>query len=54
MPSWHASSFLCLLGVDSSMESHVTSYSSQGVDGQFSDPEVGMLASIIMMFMMIH
>jgi hypothetical protein len=30
---WHASAFLCLLGVDSSMEGHVTSYSSQRVDG---------------------
>jgi len=38
---WHASSFLCLLGVDSNMEGHVTSYSSQRVDGQSSDPEVG-------------
>jgi hypothetical protein len=38
---WHASAFLCLLGVDSSMEGHVTSYSSQKVDGQFSDPKVG-------------
>jgi hypothetical protein len=34
MPGWHASAFLCLLGVDSSMEGHVTSYSSQRVDGQ--------------------
>ncbi len=41
VPSWHASAFLCLLGVDFSMEGHVTSYSSQRVDGQFSDPEVG-------------
>jgi hypothetical protein len=40
MPSWHALAFLCLLGVDSSMEGHVTSYSSQRVDGQSSDPEV--------------
>jgi hypothetical protein len=38
---WHASTFLCLLGVDSNMEGHVTSYSSQRVDGQSSDPEVG-------------
>jgi hypothetical protein len=28
VPSWHASTFLCLLGVDSSMEGHVTSYFS--------------------------
>jgi hypothetical protein len=41
LPSWHASAFLCLLGVDSSMEGHMTSYSSQRVDGQSSDPEVG-------------
>ncbi len=41
MPSWHASAFLCLLGVDSSMEGHVTSYFSQKVDGQSSDPKVG-------------
>jgi hypothetical protein len=41
LPSWHASAFLCLLGVDSSMEGHVTSYSNQKVDGQSSDPEVG-------------
>ncbi len=41
VPSWHASTFLCLLGVDSSMEGHVTSYSSQRVDGQFSGPKVG-------------
>jgi hypothetical protein len=39
--SWHASAFLCLLGVDSSMEGHVTSYSSQRVDGQSWNPEVG-------------
>jgi hypothetical protein len=38
---WHASAFLCLLGVDSSMEGHVTSYSSQRVDGQSSNPEDG-------------
>jgi hypothetical protein len=38
---WHASTFLCLLGVDYNMEGHVTSYSSQKVDGQFSDPKVG-------------
>ncbi len=31
---WHTSAFLCLLGVDSNMEGHVTSYSSQRVDGQ--------------------
>ncbi len=31
VPSWHASAFLCLLGVDS----------SQRVDGQSSDPEDG-------------
>jgi len=41
VPSWHASAFLCLLGVDFSMEGHVTSYYSQKVDGQFSDLEVG-------------
>jgi hypothetical protein len=33
MLGWHASAFLCLLVVDSSMEGHVTSYSSQRVDG---------------------
>ncbi len=38
---WHASAFLCLLGVDCSMEGHVTSYFSQRVDGQSSNPEVG-------------
>jgi hypothetical protein len=27
VPGWHASTFLCLLGVDSNMEGHVTSYS---------------------------
>jgi hypothetical protein len=41
MPGWHASTFLCLLGVDFNMEGHVTSYSSQKVDGQSSDPEDG-------------
>ncbi len=41
VPSWHASAFLCLLGVDSNMEGHMTSYSSQRVDGQSSNPEVG-------------
>jgi hypothetical protein len=41
VPGWHASAFLCLLGVDSCMEGHVTSYSSQKVDGQSSDHEVG-------------
>jgi hypothetical protein len=41
VPSWHASVFLCLLGVDSNMEGHVTSYSSQRVDGQSSNPKVG-------------
>jgi len=30
---WHASAFLCLLGVDSNMEGHMTSYSNQRVDG---------------------
>jgi len=30
---WHALDFLCLLGVDFSMEGCVTSYSSQRVDG---------------------
>jgi hypothetical protein len=38
---WHASAFLCLLGVDFSMEDHMTSYFNQRVDGQSSDPEVG-------------
>jgi len=33
VPSWHASALLCLLGVDSSMEGHVTSYFNQRVDG---------------------
>ncbi len=28
VPSWHALTFLCLLGVDFSMEDHVTSYSN--------------------------
>jgi hypothetical protein len=41
VPSWHASAFLCLFGVNSSMEGHMTFYSSQRVDGQSSDPEVG-------------
>ncbi len=41
MPGWHASTFLCLLGVDSSMEGHMTFYSSQRIDGQSSDPKVG-------------
>jgi hypothetical protein len=41
VPGWHASAFLCLLGVDSTMEGHVTSYFSQRVDGQSSDPEIG-------------
>jgi hypothetical protein len=41
VPGWHASEFLCLLGVDFSMEGHVTSYSSQRVDGQSSNPQVG-------------
>jgi hypothetical protein len=41
VPGWHASVVLCLLGVDSSMEGHVTSYSSQRVDGQSSNFEVG-------------
>jgi hypothetical protein len=41
VPDWHASALLCLLGVDSSMEGHVTSYSSQRVDGQSSHPKVG-------------
>ncbi len=41
VPCWHASAFLCLLGVDSSIEGHVTSYFSQRVDGQSLDPEVG-------------
>jgi hypothetical protein len=33
VPGWHASAFLCLLGVDSNMEGHVTFYSSQRVNG---------------------
>jgi len=41
VPGWHASAFLCLLGVDSNMEGHVTSYFSQRVDGQSSNPKVG-------------
>ncbi len=41
VPGWHASAFLCLSVVDSSMEGHVTSYSSQRVNGQSSDLEVG-------------
>jgi hypothetical protein len=41
VPSWHASAFLCLLVMDSSMEGHVTSYSSQRVNGQSSNLEVG-------------
>jgi hypothetical protein len=41
VPSWHALAFLCLLGVDSSMEGHVTFYFSQRVDGQSSNPKVG-------------
>ncbi len=40
MQGWHASTFLCLSGVDSSMEGHVTSYSNQRVNGQSSNPEV--------------
>jgi hypothetical protein len=41
VPSCHALAFLCLLGVDFSMEGHVTSYFSQRVDGQSSNPKVG-------------
>jgi len=41
VPGWHASAFLCLLGVDFSMEDHVTSYFSQRVDDQSLDPKVG-------------
>jgi hypothetical protein len=41
VPSWHASTFLCLLDVDFSIEGHMTSYFSQRVDGQSSNPEVG-------------
>jgi hypothetical protein len=37
---WHASAFLCLLGVDSSIKGHVTSYLNQRVNGQSLDPEV--------------
>ncbi len=33
VPGWHALIFLCLLGVDSNMEGHMTSYSNQRVDG---------------------
>jgi len=40
VPSWYASAFLCLLGVDSSMEGHMTSYYNQRVDGQSSNPKV--------------
>ncbi len=40
VPGWHASAFLCLLVVDSSMEGHMTSYSSQRVNGQSSHLEV--------------
>jgi hypothetical protein len=40
VPSWHALTFLSLLGVDFSMEGHMTSYSIQRVDGQFSNLEV--------------
>ncbi len=40
VPSWHASTFMCSLGVDSIMEGHMTSYSNQRVDGQSSYPEV--------------
>jgi hypothetical protein len=38
---WHASAFLCLLGVDSNIEGHVTSYYNQRVDGHSSNPKVG-------------
>jgi len=41
VPGWHASAFLCVLGVDSNMEGHVASYSSQRVNGHSSDPKVG-------------
>ncbi len=41
MLGWHALTFLCLLGVDSSMEGHMTSYYNQRVDGQSSYLEVG-------------
>jgi hypothetical protein len=37
VPGCHALAFLCLLGVDFSMEGHMTSYSTQRVDGQSSD-----------------
>ncbi|OAE22598.1 hypothetical protein AXG93_777s1050 [Marchantia polymorpha subsp. ruderalis] len=36
----HASAFMCLLREDSSTEDQLTSYSSQRMDGQSSDPEV--------------
>jgi hypothetical protein len=41
VPGWHALAFLCLLGVDFSMEGHVTSYYNQRINGQSSNPEVG-------------
>ncbi len=31
VPGWDASAFLCLLGVDSNMEDHVTSYFNQRI-----------------------
>jgi hypothetical protein len=54
VPGWHALTFLCLLGVDFSMEGHVTSYSSQRVDGQLQILRLGMVTPVTMMFMMIH
>jgi hypothetical protein len=46
--------FLCLLGVDSSMEGHVTSYFNQRIDGNLQIPRLRMVALVTMMFMMIH
>ncbi|OAE30677.1 hypothetical protein AXG93_1422s1010 [Marchantia polymorpha subsp. ruderalis] len=40
VPGWHASAFMCWLRGASSSEDHLTSYSSQRVDSQSSDPEV--------------
>ena len=39
VPGWHASAFLCLLIGDSSMEIHMTSYSSSRVDSQLTNVE---------------
>ncbi|OAE22403.1 hypothetical protein AXG93_3675s1000 [Marchantia polymorpha subsp. ruderalis] len=40
VPGWHASAFMCWLRGNSSREDHLTSYSSQRVDGRSPDPEV--------------